>query len=48
MIPARSRLVTVQVVCDPSGKLDNKIGGTAWIDDVLLTPVSGSSDGRLP
>jgi hypothetical protein len=31
-----ARLVEVQVVRNPSLKFDNKLGGVAWIDDVLL------------
>jgi hypothetical protein len=35
-IPAQTRLVEVQVVREPSLKFDNKIGGTAWLDEVEL------------
>lgn len=31
-----TRLVQIQVVRNPSLKFDNKLGGTAWIDDVSL------------
>jgi hypothetical protein len=37
-VPAATRLVTVQVVRQPSMKFDNKIRGTAWVDDVSLEP----------
>jgi len=36
-VPERTRLVEVQVVREPSLKFDNKISGTAWVDDVRLT-----------
>ncbi len=35
---ADTRLLIVRVARPPSGKLDNRIGGTAWIDRVSLTP----------
>lgn len=38
-IPATTRLVNVQVVRQASMKFDNKIRGTAWVDDVSLTAV---------
>lgn len=37
-VPAGTRLVTVQVVRQASMKFDNKIRGTAWVDDVALAP----------
>jgi hypothetical protein len=37
-VPAGTRLVTVQVVRQASMKFDNKIRGTAWVDDVTLAP----------
>jgi hypothetical protein len=37
-VPAATRLLTVQVVRQASMKFDNKIRGTAWVDDVTLTP----------
>jgi hypothetical protein len=37
-IPTATRLVTVQVVRQASMKFDNKIRGTAWVDDVSLAP----------
>jgi hypothetical protein len=33
-----THLLIVRVARVPSGKLDNQIGGTAWIDRVSLTP----------
>jgi hypothetical protein len=37
-VGAASHLVTVQVVRQASMKFDNKIRGTAWVDDVALEP----------
>ncbi len=37
-IPPGVHLVNVQVVRQPSMKFDNRIRGTAWIDDVELVP----------
>jgi hypothetical protein len=37
-VPAGTGLVTVQVVRQASMKFDNKIRGTAWVDDVALEP----------
>ncbi len=36
--PPQTRLLEVRVIREPSLKFDNKIGGTAWIDDVRLAP----------
>jgi len=38
-IPERTRLVEVRLVREASLKFDNKIRGTAWIDEVRLAPV---------
>jgi hypothetical protein len=38
---ARTHLLLVSVRRTPSNKLDNRISGTAWVDDVLLRPVEG-------
>jgi len=35
-VPLNTRLLTVQIVREPSLKFDNQIGGTAWIDSVQL------------
>lgn len=35
-VPAGTRVVTVQIVRNPSLKFDNKLGGTAWVDAVSL------------
>jgi len=39
VIPERTRLVEVRLLREPSLKFDNKIHGTAWIDEVRLAPV---------
>jgi tetratricopeptide (TPR) repeat protein len=33
-----TRLILVRLVRNPSGRLDNKLRGTVWIDDVTLVP----------
>jgi len=38
-VPVGTNLVSVQVVREASMKFDNKICGTAWVDDVALTPL---------
>ncbi|MEN6601886.1 MAG: hypothetical protein ABFD86_05670 [Bryobacteraceae bacterium] len=38
-VPAGTNLLSVQVVREASMKFDNKIRGTAWVDDVELTPL---------
>ena len=38
-VPSSTRLVRIEIVRRPSRKLDNKLGGVAWIDDVSLTPL---------
>jgi O-antigen ligase len=38
-VPYDVRLLAVQVIRQPSLKIDSDIGGTAWIDDVSLTKV---------
>jgi tetratricopeptide (TPR) repeat protein len=35
----QTRLIVIRVVRKPSERLDNKLRGTVWIDDVRLTPV---------
>jgi hypothetical protein len=40
VVPRATRLLQVQVVRQPSLKFDNKIGGTAWIDELRLEPAS--------
>jgi tetratricopeptide (TPR) repeat protein len=38
VVPPGTGPLAIQVTRIPSGKFDNKIGGTAWIDDVVLKP----------
>ena len=38
-----TRLLRVQVIRQPSMKFDNKVGGTAWIDDLKLEPFDSHS-----
>jgi hypothetical protein len=38
VVPPGTGPLAIQVTRSPSGKFDNKIGGTAWIDDVILKP----------
>lgn len=39
-VPPSTHLVRIEIVRRPSRKLDNKLGGVAWIDDVSLTPLT--------
>jgi tetratricopeptide (TPR) repeat protein len=36
----QTHLIAVRIVRKPSERLDNKLRGTVWIDDVTLTPVN--------
>jgi hypothetical protein len=38
VVPEGTGPLAIQVTRTPSGKFDNKIGGTVWIDDVVLKP----------
>jgi tetratricopeptide (TPR) repeat protein len=38
-VPPQTRLLQVQVVRRASMKFDNKVSGTAWIDDLKLEPI---------
>ena len=42
-VPPQTRLLRVQVIRQPSMKFDNKVTGTAWIDELRLEPVSQPS-----
>ena len=42
-LPPQTRLLRVQVIRQPSMKFDNKISGTAWIDEMRLEPISHPS-----
>jgi hypothetical protein len=43
VVPPATRLLQVQAIREPSMKFDNKVGGTAWIDDLKLEPISTHS-----
>ena len=45
VVPPATRLLQVQVIRQPSMKFDNKVGGTAWIDELSLEPI-GSRPSR--
>jgi hypothetical protein len=38
VVPPATRILRVQVIREASTKFDNKIGGTAWIDDLRFEP----------
>jgi tetratricopeptide (TPR) repeat protein len=42
-LPPQTKLLRVQVIRQPSMKFDNKIMGTAWIDELRLEPISHPS-----
>ena len=42
-VPPQTKLLRVQVIRQPSMKFDNKIMGTAWIDEMRLEPNSDPS-----
>ena len=43
VVPPETRLVQIEIVRRPSRKLDNRLGGVAWIDAVSLTPLGARS-----
>ncbi len=42
-VPQATRLLQVQVIRQPSMRFDNKVAGTAWIDDLRLEPIGNRS-----
>ena len=40
IVPPATRLLELQVIRQPSLEFDDKIGGTAWIDELRLEPIS--------
>jgi hypothetical protein len=42
-VPPQTKLLRVQVIRQPSMKFDNKIMGTAWIDELRLEPITHPS-----
>jgi hypothetical protein len=47
-IPAAVHLAQIEIVRRPSRKLDNKLGGIAWIDQVSLTPLVSGMNSHQP
>jgi tetratricopeptide (TPR) repeat protein len=45
VVPPATRLLLVQVIRQPSLKFDNKVDGTAWVDELKLEPMSNLSPG---
>ena len=43
VVSPETRLLQVQVIRKPSLKFDNKVGGTAWIDELRLEPIGNRS-----
>ena len=43
-----TRLILVRLVRNPSGRLDNKLRGTVWIDDVTLVPGGSGNSSSKP
>jgi hypothetical protein len=39
VVAPNTRLLRVEVIRQPSMKFDNKVEGTAWIDDLKLEPI---------
>jgi hypothetical protein len=42
-VPSQTKLLRVQVIRQPSMKFDNKVSGTAWIDELKLEPIGHPS-----
>jgi tetratricopeptide (TPR) repeat protein len=43
VVAPNTRLLRVEVIRQPSMKFDNKVGGTAWIDELKLEPITPHS-----
>jgi len=43
VVPQATRLLQVQVIRQPSLRFDNKVAGTAWVDDLRLEPIGNRS-----
>jgi hypothetical protein len=43
VVAPRTRLLRIEVIRQPSMKFDNKVNGTAWIDDLKLEPITPHS-----
>ena len=40
----QTRVILVRIVRNPSERLDNKLRGTVWIDDISLAPLAGGKE----
>ena len=47
-VPPQTKLLQIQMIRQPSMKFDNKVGGTAWIDDLTLEPTSSRCSQSRP
>jgi hypothetical protein len=43
VVPPQTRLLRIQVIRQPSMRFDNKVSGTAWIDELRLEPIGHPS-----
>ena len=43
-----THLILIRLVRKPSGRLDNKLRGTVWIDDVTIVPHGASNEAPKP
>jgi tetratricopeptide (TPR) repeat protein len=43
VVAPKTRLLRIEVIRQPSMKFDNKVAGTAWIDDLKLEPITPHS-----
>jgi hypothetical protein len=41
VVAPKTRLLRIEVIRQPSMKFDNKVAGTAWMDDLKLEPITG-------
>lgn len=41
VVAQKTRLLRIEVIRQPPMKFDNKVAGTAWIDDLKLEPITG-------
>jgi len=49
LVPPKTRLLRIEVIRQPSMKFDNKVNGTAWIDQLELEPMTPHShDSHAP
>jgi hypothetical protein len=48
VVAPKIRILRIEVIRQPSMKFDNKVGGTAWIDDLRLEPIAAPVDWTHP